>query len=84
MPPAIISAPLLKDGVKGKALFFDETNKGFLGKDVGWYERNEEFSFDFWLYVDGTYETPVPVLNHRDDDNSGGSGYRLELEDGRL
>ena len=84
MPPAIISAPLLKDGVKGKALFFDETNKGFLGKDVGWYERNEEFSFDFWLYVDGTYETPVPVLNHRDDDNSGGAGYRLELEDGRL
>lgn|GEM_PF-2224729 len=28
--PAVLQAPVLKDGVKGKALFFDETNKGFL------------------------------------------------------
>jgi hypothetical protein len=84
VPPAIISVPTLKVGVKGNALFFDETNKGFLGRDVGWYERNDEFSFDFWLYVDRTYDTPVPVLNHRDDDNSGGAGYRLELENNQL
>ena len=35
-PPSL--GAVLKDG-EGKALFFNETNKGFLGKDVGFYER---------------------------------------------
>ena len=26
----------------------------------------------------------VPIIQHRDDDNSGGSGYRLQIEDGDL
>ena len=41
---------------QGKALFFDDTNKGFLGRDVGWYERTQEFRLDFWFYLGQVYE----------------------------
>ena len=34
VPAAVIQTPIFRDGVRGKALFFDETNKGFLGSDV--------------------------------------------------
>jgi len=72
---------------------------GFLGRDVGWYDRSQAFSLDFWFYVGQEYQfTPneraasigkglpfgVPILQHRDGDGSGGSGYRLQLEDGQL
>jgi hypothetical protein len=97
--PAVLQAPILKDGVKGKALFFDETNKGYLDKDVGRFERTQEFSLDLWFYQGQVYEFHpneqigrtgkglpygVPIIQHRDDDNSGGSGYRLQIEDGDL
>jgi mono/diheme cytochrome c family protein len=99
--PAFVQAPIQRDGPegRGKALFFDETNQGFLGKDVGWYDRSQAFSLDFWFYAGQEYQfTPneraasigkglpfgVPILQHRDGDGSGGQGYRLQLEDGRL
>ena len=52
---------------------------GFSGKDVGYYERTQPFSFDLWIYAACEYENSQ-VLNHRDDDNSGGAGYKLNLE----
>ena len=90
---------MLRDGVKGKALFFDENNKGFLDKDIGRFERTQEFSLDLWFYQGQVYEFHpneqigrtgkglpygVPIIQNRDDDNSGGSGYRLQIEDGDL
>lgn len=82
--PAVLQSPILRDGPHGKALFFDELNKGFLGMDVGYYDRTQAFSFDLWFYPAENYPEKVPVLNHRDDDNSGGAGYRLELENQKL
>jgi uncharacterized protein DUF1553/uncharacterized protein DUF1549/cytochrome c/concanavalin A-like lectin/glucanase superfamily protein len=97
--PAFVQAPIQRKGPKGGALFFDETNQGFLGKDVGWYDRSQAFSLDFWFYLGQEYQfTPneraasigkglpfgVPIIQHRDVDGSGGSGYRLQLEDGLL
>jgi hypothetical protein len=82
--PAILQSPQLKDGHKGKAMFFNENNKGFLGRKIGWYDRGQPFSFDFWYFVGAEYPEMVPVINHRDDDNSGGSGFRVQLEDGHL
>ena len=70
--------------MKGNALFFDTTNKGYFGRDVGYFDRTQEFSFDLWFYVAAKYEDKVPVINHRDDDNVGGVGYRLEIENQRL
>lgn len=82
--PAVLQSPILRDGINGKAMYFDEENKGFLGKTIGYHDRTEGFSLDFWFNPAEKYPEKVPVINHRDDDNSGGSGYRLELEDGRL
>ena len=42
--PAVIQGPLFRAGVRGQALFFDETNRGFLGADVGYYDREQPFT----------------------------------------
>ena len=69
--------------MRGQALFFDETNRGFLGADVGYYDREQPFTLDFWFYVGAAYDN-VPVLNHLAEQNSGRTGYRLTIDNGRL
>jgi hypothetical protein len=81
--PAVIQGPLFREGVRGQALFFDETNRGFLGSDVGYYDRSDAFTLDFWFYVGAAYDN-VPVINHLAEQNSGRTGYRLTIENGRL
>jgi hypothetical protein len=81
--PAVIQSPVLRDGVRGKALWFDETNRGFLGRDVGYYDRTDPFSIDFWFYVGDEYEN-VPVLNNLAEQNSGRTGYRFTIDHGKL
>jgi hypothetical protein len=83
VPPAVIQTPIFRDGVAGQALFFDETNKGFLGRGVGWYDRSHPFSVAFWFYAAQSYDN-VPVLNHAAEQNSGRTGYRLAIQDGAL
>jgi hypothetical protein len=77
--PAVLEAPVLRDGVRGKAFYFTDTNRGFLGADVGYFERTQPFSLDFWVLPGQEYENST-VLNHRENDNSGGAGYTLQLE----
>ena len=79
----IIENPILRPGVRGNALFFDDTNRGVLGRDVGWNDRTDDFAFDLWLLAAREYEDSL-VIDHRDDDNSGASGYQLHLENNRL
>ena len=81
--PAVIQSPLFRPGVRGQALFFDETNRGFLGADVGYYDRTDTFTLDFWFYVAAAYDN-VPVINHLAEQNSGRTGYRLTIQNGRL
>ncbi len=81
--PAVLEEANLRPGVKGNALFFTDTNRGFFGKDVGWYERTRGFSLDLWIYAASVYPDNM-VLDHRDDDNSGGGGYELKLEKNQL
>jgi hypothetical protein len=81
--PAVIQGPVFREGVRGRALFFDETNRGFLGSDVGYYDRTEAFTLDFWFYVGAAYDN-VPVINHLSEQNSGRTGYRLTIVNGRL
>jgi hypothetical protein len=50
---------------------------------VGYFERTQPFSFDLWIYAAKEYENSQ-VINHRDDDNSGGAGYKLNLEKNHL
>jgi mono/diheme cytochrome c family protein len=81
--PAVLEESNLRPGIRGNALFFSDTNRGFLGKDVGWYERTRGFSLDLWIYAASVYPDNM-VLNHRDDDNSGGGGYELKVENNQL
>jgi hypothetical protein len=81
--PAVIQGPVFLPGVRGQALFFDETNRGFMGRDVGYYDRTAAFTLDFWFYVGAEYDN-VPVLNHLAEQNSGRTGYRLTIDKGRL
>ncbi|HEX7238187.1 MAG TPA: DUF1553 domain-containing protein [Gammaproteobacteria bacterium] len=83
VPAAVIQSPSFRTGVRGQALFFDETNRGFLGRDVGYYDRQQPFTLDFWFYAAAQYDN-VPVLNHLSEQNSGRTGYRLTIRDGKL
>ncbi len=76
--PAILEEGGVRPGgAKGNALFFTDTNRWFLGKDVGYYERTQPFSFDLWIYAGSEYENSQ-VLNHRDDDIPGGRRIQAE------
>jgi len=46
VPEAVIQAPIFAPGVVGNALYFDETNKGFLGYGVGDYDRSDPFTVE--------------------------------------
>ncbi len=76
-------SPIFKEGVKGKAFYFDDTNRGILGADVGYFERTQPFSFDLWVLAPQVYEEAA-VINHRENDRSGNAGYALNLEKNRL
>ena len=80
---AMVEDPILRTGVRGTALFFNDTNRGVLGQDVGFYDRTDEFALDFWLLAAREYEDSL-VIDNRDDDNSGASGYELHLVDNHL
>ena len=72
-----------KDGVKGKAFYFDDNNRGVLGDGVGDYERTQPFSIDLWVLPTQIYEDAT-VFNHREDNNTGNAGYQLQLDKNRL
>lgn len=81
--PAVIEAPVLRPGVKGNALWFTDTNKGFLDGDVGRFERTRPFSVGVWVHP-ATVHDNATVFNHRDTDAAGGMGYALHLVKNRL
>ena len=78
-----LEAPILQDGIKGKAFFFDDNNRGVLGDGVGDYERTQPFSIDLWVLADQIYDDAT-VFNHREDNNTGNAGYQLQLDKNRL
>jgi hypothetical protein len=81
--PAIVEAPILEEGVKGKAFFFDDTNRGVLGDGVGDYDRADAFSIDLWVYPNQVYDDAT-IFNHREDNNTGNAGYQLQFDKNRL
>jgi mono/diheme cytochrome c family protein len=81
----VIENASLKPGPKGNALYFDDTDRGFLGRDVGWYERTQPFTLDLWMLAPKKYEDEdATVINHLDDENSGAAGYTLDVTGDRL
>ena len=82
-PPAVLLTPILRDGVVGTALSFDDNNRGVLGQDVGYFERTQPFSIDLWVMPGGKYDEAL-VFSHREADNAGNAGYILRLIENRL
>ena len=82
-PPAVLMAPELRGGVKGKAMFNTDTSIGYLGHNIGMFERTEPFSIDLWLQPATIYDE-ASVLMHRDSDLPGSTGYTLDLEKNHL
>ena len=82
-PPAVLLTPILRDGIVGKALYFDDNNRGVLGQDVGYFERTQPFSVDLWVKPGGKYDESL-VFSHREADNAGNAGYILRFIDNRL
>ena len=83
VPPSILLNPIQKDGVVGKALFFDDNNRGALGQDVGYFERTQPFSIDLWMMPGAVYAESL-VFSHREADNAGNAGYILRLINNKL
>jgi Protein of unknown function (DUF1553)/Protein of unknown function (DUF1549)/Concanavalin A-like lectin/glucanases superfamily/Planctomycete cytochrome C len=81
--PAIIESPLLRPGIKGNALYFDDTNKGFLDGHFARFERTQPFSIDIWVKPGQEYPEAT-VYSNRDIDSSGGQGYALLLVENHL
>jgi mono/diheme cytochrome c family protein len=81
--PAVLEAPILKPGIVGNALYFDDTNRGFFPANVGDFERTDAFSLDFWLLPAQVYDD-APVFTHREYDWFGNAGYQISLENNRV
>jgi len=83
--PAVLQAPQLRPGIRGNALYFDDNNKGFIDKadKIGWFDHEQSFSVDFWLYADHVY-TEAAVLNHSDHLRFGSGGWSIDLENNRV
>jgi hypothetical protein len=82
-PPAVLLTPIQRDGIVGKALYFDDNNRGVLGRDVGYFERTQPFSIDLWIMPGGKYDESL-VFSHREADNAGNAGYILRFIENRL
>ncbi len=80
--PGAVSNVTFIDGVKGKAVLLNDS-VGFAAKNVGRYERTQEFSLDLWIRLrEGEPYDFVEVLYNQGF--SGSSGYQLALEQNRL
>ena len=82
-PPAVVAQADLREGVRGKALYFADQEVAILGKGVGYYERTQPFSIDLWVKAAQVYEDVV-ILHHRETENAGNAGYQLQLEKNHL
>jgi len=82
-PAVLEDASIRPGGAKGNAFFITDENRGLLGPSVGFYDRTQPFSIDLWFKPGAEYDNS-PILIHRDDDNSGGAGYKLNLEKNHL
>lgn len=81
--PATLVEPIHREGAKGNALFVSDYNRIQLGKDIGWYDRTDDFSFQLSIRPDTVYKE-AGILWHSEDLRLGLKGYSLHLEDNRV
>ncbi|MCP5144623.1 MAG: DUF1553 domain-containing protein [Gammaproteobacteria bacterium] len=81
--PAVVQSPISGAGHKGQAFFFDTQNKGFMGGDVGDYDRTDPFSLDFWVNLHEVYDDAT-IINHNQHARFSSMGYTLDVEKNHL
>jgi hypothetical protein len=81
--PAVLEGAALKEGVKGNAFSFDDTNRGILAPGVGDFDRSHPFTLDLWIKPAKVYDEAM-ILNNRENDFFGNAGYQLNLQQNRL
>ena len=80
--PGALNHVKMIDGAKGKAPLLNDSI-GFAAKDVGRFERTQEFSLDFWVRLrTGEPYDSVSVLYNQG--GRGGNGYEMALEQNKL
>jgi hypothetical protein len=82
-PPAVVAQADMREGIRGKALYFADQEVAILGKGVGYYERTQPFSIDLWVKAAQVYDE-VTIFHHRETENAGNAGYQLQLEKNHL
>ena len=81
--PACSELADLRDGVKGKAFYFDDNDRGDSRHGVGYYERTQPFSIDLWVKAAQVYEDAARASTI-ETENAGNAGYQLHLEKNHL
>jgi len=82
-PSARINDLIITSGRSGKAIELSDYNSAILGKDVGWYDRTDPFTIDFYVYPDTLYEDAM-LFTHSEEWRLGLRGYNMHLEDNQV
>ena len=81
--PALLREPRLDRGIRGQSLLITDYNHAQLGEKVGWFDRTDPFTIDFWIYPDTLYEEAV-LFTHSEEWRLGLRGYNLHLENNQV
>ena len=81
--PATLVEPIHQEGASGNALYVSDYNKIQLGKDIGWYDRTDAFSFQLYIKPDTLYKE-AGLLWHSEELRIGLKGYSLHLQDNQI
>ncbi len=81
--PASLKEPIFKEGRNGQAFYVSDYNRAQLGKQIGWYDRTDDFSFQLSIQPDTLY-SEAGLLWHSEEKRLGLKGYSLHLADNKL
>ena len=81
--PASMKDPVVVAGIRGDALHINDYNTATLGEGVGWFDRTDPFSINFWIFADTVYQDAM-LFTHSEEWRLGLRGYTLHLEENHL
>jgi len=81
--PTVVKEPELKNGVSGKAVFFNDYTTITLPKKVGWFDQSDPFTISLDIYPETNYEEAA-IFTHCEETRLGLKGYSMHLENNHL
>lgn len=80
---AVVKEPEIKEGIDGKAVFFNDYTTIRLGEKVGWFDQSDPFTVSTIIYPDTNYEEAA-IFTHCEETRLGMKGYSMHLENNHL